>query len=59
MSQPYKTFKSFDLFCTFMYNQYLKEKHEWDETDIKDKNTYISDNSEFLDQNYKSRTFEG
>jgi|TARA_A100000172_G_scaffold55225_1_gene35400 hypothetical protein len=42
-----------------MYNDYIKEKHDWGETDIKDKDTYFCDNADYLRQKYKSQEFEG
>ena len=46
---------SFDTFCNFMYSQYTKEKFQWNEIDVKNKDTYIFDNAAFLEQQYKTR----
>ena len=57
--KPYRTFDSFDSFCNFMYKDYIKEKHDWGETDIKDRDSYFCDNADYLRQKYKSQEFEG
>ena len=49
---------SFDLFCNFMYNRYRKEKFQWNEIDVKNKGTYIFDNTTFLEQQYKTKVCE-
>tara|TARA_R110000737_G_scaffold154242_1_gene183436 strand:+ start:3174 stop:3371 length:198 start_codon:yes stop_codon:yes gene_type:complete len=56
--KPYTTFDSFEVFCNFKYQDYLKEKYNWGEKDIKDKDTYLCDNADFLRKKYKSREFE-